>query len=192
MAPVARPTPSELSEILLKELEAHPEGAKIKECIQCGTCSASCPTASAMDYTPRQVIALFRAGMLDKALTSNTIWLCASCYNCTVRCPAGIKFTDLMYELKRLGMKYEMYPADDKTHVLSETFVELVDKYGRNPEFALMRNFYLRADPLAALKNAMFAFNMWRKGRLKLGANRVKDIEALRKIRQAASSEEAR
>ncbi|MFQ6001752.1 MAG: 4Fe-4S dicluster domain-containing protein, partial [Anaerolineae bacterium] len=35
---------------------------KIKSCIQCGACSASCPTAYAMDYTPRQIIAALRAG----------------------------------------------------------------------------------------------------------------------------------
>ena len=29
-----------------------PIAEKIKSCIQCGTCSASCPTAYAMDYTP--------------------------------------------------------------------------------------------------------------------------------------------
>ena len=61
-----------------------------------------------MDYGPREVIGAFRAGMIDKVVKSNTIWLCTSCYYCTVRCPAGIKITDLMYELKRLGMKYDL------------------------------------------------------------------------------------
>ena len=35
---------------------------------------------------------------------SRTIWLCASCYACTTRCPAGIKITDIIYALKRLAM----------------------------------------------------------------------------------------
>lgn len=70
---------------------------ELLKCIQCGTCSASCPTAYAMDYTPRQIIAALRAGELDKVLRSNTPWLCASCYYCTVRCPAGIQFTEFLY-----------------------------------------------------------------------------------------------
>ena len=46
--------------------------------------------------------------MIDRVVKSNTIWLCTSCYYCTVRCPAGIKITDLMYELKRMAIKYDL------------------------------------------------------------------------------------
>jgi ferredoxin len=31
-----------------------PEWEKLFSCMQCGTCSSPCPTAYAMDYTPRQ------------------------------------------------------------------------------------------------------------------------------------------
>ena len=47
----------------------------------------------------REIIAALRAGMLDRVLNSNTVWLCTSCYSCYVRCPAGIPYTDVMYEL---------------------------------------------------------------------------------------------
>ena len=60
------------------------------------------PFQSAMEYGPREIIAALRAGMLDRVLNANTVWLCVSCYSCTVRCPAAIPFTDVMYELKRL------------------------------------------------------------------------------------------
>ena len=30
-------------------------GDMVKACIQCGTCTASCPNAFAMDLTPRQL-----------------------------------------------------------------------------------------------------------------------------------------
>ena len=55
---------AELTEVFLEEVLASPVGEKIKTCIQCGTCSASCPTSYAWEHTPRQVIGLFRAGML--------------------------------------------------------------------------------------------------------------------------------
>ncbi|MCL4458693.1 MAG: hypothetical protein M1136_07225 [Chloroflexi bacterium] len=32
-----------------------PDRENLLTCIQCGTCTASCPTAYAMDYTPRLV-----------------------------------------------------------------------------------------------------------------------------------------
>ena len=50
----------------------------LKECMQCGTCAATCPVANEMDYTPRQVIHLINLGLEEKALNSSAIWTCAS------------------------------------------------------------------------------------------------------------------
>lgn len=69
-------------------------------CIQCGTCSASCPTAYAMDYTPRQLWQMVRLGLEAEVLTSRTFWLCTVCKSCQVRCPRGIRITDTMVALK--------------------------------------------------------------------------------------------
>ncbi|MBD3175022.1 MAG: 4Fe-4S dicluster domain-containing protein [Armatimonadia bacterium] len=174
-----------LSGELVKELERIPEGEKIKQCLQCGTCSASCPTAHAMDYTPRAVIAAMRAGELEKVLRSDTAWLCASCYSCTVRCPAGIQFTDMMYGLKRLGLKHGITPGDDRGLKLMSTFVEDVDESGRSSELWLMAKYFMRTGPQAALRDAAFAFNMWKNRRLKLKAERVQAAEQLKAINRA-------
>ncbi len=52
----------------LDEIYHIPGGEKIKDCIQCGTCSGSCPVSWAMEETPRQIFAMIRAGMRDKVL----------------------------------------------------------------------------------------------------------------------------
>src|SRR5512136_1414728 len=142
----------ELHKIFLEDVYKIPEGENIKQCIQCGTCSASCPTSYAMDYTPREIIAAFRAGLLERVLRSNTVWLCASCYYCTVRCPSGIKLTDIMYELKRLGVEFGLVQEGAIAPVLSKTFVDMVDKYGRVPEIPLMMSVMLKTNPLGILK----------------------------------------
>ena len=64
----------------LGDLSNIPGGEEIRLCIQCGTCTASCPNANKMDYAPRQIIAMARAGMLDEVLSSNSMWYCASCF----------------------------------------------------------------------------------------------------------------
>ena len=50
------------------------KGNPISTCIQCGTCSATCPVASGgfMDNSPRRIIALIRAGFKDQVLAANT------------------------------------------------------------------------------------------------------------------------
>jgi Fe-S oxidoreductase len=70
-------------------------------CIQCGMCGGACPLAFAMDHTPRRAIYLAREGLLEQVLQSNTPWLCVSCYNCTVRCPTGLKISDVLFPALR-------------------------------------------------------------------------------------------
>ena len=57
----------------IDEICALPGGEGIKVCIQCGTCTASCPNADRMEHTPSQLIAMVRAGMRREVLSSNAM-----------------------------------------------------------------------------------------------------------------------
>ncbi|MHA1302964.1 MAG: 4Fe-4S dicluster domain-containing protein [Candidatus Heimdallarchaeaceae archaeon] len=138
---------SKLSDEFIEELELVPGGKKIKECIQCGICSASCPVAFAMDYTPRQIWELLRSGQLRKALDSHTVWLCSSCYKCAVRCSTGIPFTDVMYGLKRLGVEKNLNKKGLSGPVWSKTFLNNVRRYERINDIAVMIQFMLKRQP---------------------------------------------
>jgi len=159
-----------------------PQGKSIDKCIQCGTCSGSCPTSSAMEYGPREIIAALRAGMLDRVLRSNTVWLCASCYCCAVRCPAKIPFTDIMYELKRLGVKHGIYPRRDTNAVMSKVFTEVVSKYGRNAETELAVKYFLRTNPLRMLGQTGMVMKLLTRRRLDFIPHRIRGIDGLRKM----------
>jgi heterodisulfide reductase subunit D len=78
---------------------------KLMTCFQCGTCSSSCPTAYAMDYSPRQLWQMIRLGMEPEVLSSRTFWLCTVCKSCQVRCPRGIRITDTMVALKEYSLR---------------------------------------------------------------------------------------
>jgi len=82
-----------------------PEWEKLFSCMQCGTCTSSCPTAYAMDYTPRQLWQMMRLGMEEEVLNSQTFWLCTACKSCQVRCPRGISLTDTMIALKEYATR---------------------------------------------------------------------------------------
>ncbi len=174
----------QLTEEFLQGIYALPDGEKIKECIQCGTCTASCPSSAAMDYGPREIIAALRAGMLDRVLNSNTVWLCVSCYSCTVRCPAGIPFTDAMYELKRLEVEKGL-SAGAPAATMAEAFAETVDRHGRNCETKLLRKYFLRTSPFKALPQIPLAMKLFFRGRLELFPHTIKGIDGLRKMTAA-------
>lgn len=80
--------------------QVEPDWEKLLTCMQCGTCSASCPTADLMDYSPRQLWELVRLGLRDVVMNSRTFWLCTQCYACSARCPRGILTSTTMRRLR--------------------------------------------------------------------------------------------
>ena len=47
-----------------------PDPDALLSCIQCGSCTASCPTASRMGLSPRQLARLIQLGLKDEVLAS--------------------------------------------------------------------------------------------------------------------------
>jgi heterodisulfide reductase subunit D len=78
---------------------------KLRTCIQCGSCTATCPTANLMDISPRQLWGLIRLGLKNEALQSKTFWLCTTCKACTAHCPRGIPLSDMMIGLKTYAVR---------------------------------------------------------------------------------------
>jgi heterodisulfide reductase subunit C len=165
-------------------------GEKLFSCIQCGTCSATCPVSHYMDYTPRRVIAMVREGFRHEVLNSQTIWLCASCYSCTVECPREIKITDVMYALKQEAIAQGDYPKRFPIPVLAREFFRGVERHGRNSEGPLMVRFFLKTNPLGMLKNAPMAMRLWLKGRLSLREEGTRQKDTVRTLLQAAKQAE--
>jgi quinone-modifying oxidoreductase, subunit QmoC len=165
----------------LDEIYGIPGGEKIKDCIQCGTCSGSCPVSWAMEETPRQIFAMIRAGMRDQILDSLTIWTCASCYQCVARCPQEIKITDIMYMLKRMAIR-ENRQRSRKAGAFAKNFVDIVTRYGRNREAELLVRYTLATNPLGGIAQAPVGMALFARGRMPLGGGKVRDIEGLRKI----------
>lgn len=178
----------DLGKAFFGRVHALPGGEKILQCLQCGTCSASCPSSHAMDFSPRRIVAAFRAGRLDEVLASSSMWLCVSCYSCTVRCPAGIPFTDLMYELKRLGAELRLDGRKEKGAAMARAFTAVLDRRGRSSEVELLRRFYLSTNPLEALKQFPLGWRLLRKGRLKLRGKSIKGLKELRAMMRAVEN----
>lgn len=178
----------ELRRRFLQEARLIPGGERIARCLQCGTCTGSCPVSYAMDISPRMVVALFRAGQIEEILRSRTIWICASCYMCTTRCPQAIKITDILYALKRMAMDAKLYPDHFPVYLLSRSFVRIVNRYGRNHEILLLLLYHLRRNPLGLLRLLPLGISLLRKGRVSLFPSKIKGVRTIREILQAAEA----
>jgi len=155
--------------------------AEIEGCIQCGTCSSSCPMSVYMDFPPRKIIAMVKNGLREEALRNFTIWLCPSCYTCQVRCPAKIKITDVMYALKRMAIDEKVYPSRFVIPILDREMSRLIAKHGRNSELWLILNLYLKSrNPLGLLKMAPMGLKLLKTGRMSFKRESIKNKDQLR------------
>ena len=91
------------NEAFLKKIVALSAEA-ITVCDQCGTCSGSCPMISEMDVTPSQLMRMVQLGQ-SEALDTKTMWMCASCFACTVRCPRGLDVSKVAEALRQVTLR---------------------------------------------------------------------------------------
>ena len=85
---------------LYRELAKY--GARDMEiCMQCGTCSASCPLSSGTNPFPRKIYRYIQLGLKDKLLKSTEPWLCYYCGDCNKDCPRGAEPAETMMATRR-------------------------------------------------------------------------------------------
>jgi heterodisulfide reductase subunit C len=134
-----------------------------------------------MDHTPRGLFAMIRAGYREEALQSNTFWICVSCYHCVVRCPQEVHIPDVMYTLKGMAIKSKLY-KDSTAPDFSQTFVEMVENYGRSYEFGLATRHYLKHYPLRLPGMAPMGLGMLNKKRMQITPKKIEGIDQLKAI----------
>jgi heterodisulfide reductase subunit C len=168
----------------LDEVKATPGGEHVLACIQCGTCTGSCPMAEYMEYPPRKIIAMIRAGMRDEVLSSNSMWFCLSCYTCTARCPRGVHPTELAHALESLANQQGFRIGGTSTPSMYRSFVDSIRGNGRVHEFGMMLKYYLKTSPIAALKMWKLGLQLFLHKRIPLMPTRIKGREDLSRIIQ--------
>ncbi len=168
----------------MDEVAATPGGEHIRACIQCGVCTGTCPAAGEMEYPPRKIIAMIRAGMRDEVLSSSSMWFCLSCHLCGCRCPRGVKPTDLAHALESLATQHGFKIKGTRTPAMYQSFVSSIKGNGRVHEFGMMLRYYLTTNPLAALKLLPVGLKLFLHRRMPLMPKRVKGKGDLAKITQ--------
>jgi quinone-modifying oxidoreductase subunit QmoC len=175
----------------LKEVEANvEEGEWVKMCMQCGVCSGSCPLGKHWEHPPQEIFMMIRAGKREEVLSSDSMWMCTSCYNCISRCPRGLPITHIMHGLavysKRLGLTQKKQPTAE----FSQIFWDNLMKKGRVNELKLGLSMYFKDGFGQGVKNAManqkLGQNMMKAKRMNamefFGGHSVKDLSGFHKI----------
>jgi heterodisulfide reductase subunit C len=180
----------------IKTTRAHDEiehvRTMIQACIQCGTCTGSCPNAFAMDLTPRQLWRHVMLGQPAVVFDSLTFTLCSACYFCTLRCPRGLPLTEAMHALKRLAARRRPTPHKASSAFYRQ-FMQSVRRHGRVNELEFMSLYFAEMrNPLLPLRYTGLGVRLVAKGKLSLRwpVRQTRPLEAI--FRRAEEMEEGR
>ena len=155
-------------------------GVNFQACYQCQKCSAGCPVVDAMDLLPNQVLRHIQYGHRERVLGSKTIWICASCYTCSVRCPNDIDIAKIMDTLRHLALRSGSKPGEKDIPLFHSSFLEEIKSKGRIHELSLILRFKSKTRDF--LKDAGLGLKMFRLGKIKLlpstfsGSKEIKEI----------------
>lgn len=186
----------------LKEVEANvEEGEWVKMCMQCGVCAGSCPLGKHWDHPPQEIFMMIRAGKRDEVLTSDSMWMCTSCYNCIVRCPRELPITHIMHGLANYAKRLGLTPKSQPTAWFSQVFWDNMMKKGRVNELKLGLSLYFKDGFVSGIKESLkhqkLGMNMMKAKRMSIaelfGGHGVKNMSDLQKIiKKAEEIENAR
>lgn len=154
---------------------------KVSHCYQCGKCSAGCPISFQMDYLPNQIIRMIQLGMEEQVLSSKTIWLCASCLTCTVRCPREIDIAEIMDYLRRRAYRRGILPPEEiEIPLFNKIFLKNIELFGRLYEMGLIGMFNLLSANF--FKDFSVAPLMFLKRKIGIFPKRTRNIKEIREI----------
>lgn len=154
-------------------------GVNLKDCYQCGKCSAGCPVAHAMDLMPREVIRLMQLGAWEQVLDARAPWLCASCITCVTRCPQDVNLPALMEEVRRASKAAGKRPAKG-SDLFNDLFLMGIYENGKSNELYLMMKYNLFSGHL--LQDAFNAPHLLLKGMVGPKVHKVKDRKDVQAI----------
>ncbi len=157
-------------------------GQAVSNCYQCGKCTAGCPIASTMDIPPNRVIRMVQLGLKDKLLNSQTIWICAFCSTCTVRCPRGVDPARVMESLRIMARREGtlLKGRSRKVHIFNENFLESVKRFGRMFEFGTMVGYNLKCG--TPFKDGDTGLIMLLQGKLKFLPEKPRETDEISRI----------
>ena len=122
-------------------------GVDLKDCYQCGKCTAGCPLAASMDLMPREIIRFLQLGDLDTVLSAKTPWICAQCDVCSTRCPQNVDICSTMRAV-RLASKHAGKQPVREADIFDDAFIANVKAHGVSNEQYLAAAYNLKSGHL--------------------------------------------
>lgn len=155
-------------------------GENASQCYQCGECTAGCPAAFAMEFSPNRIMRMVQIGCEKQVLTSSTIWLCAGCETCATRCPRGLSVSKVMDACREMAAKKGLKSPQSDVELFHRQFLADVERNGRVHEVGLLARYKMLSGNL--FNDMPLGVKMFSKGKLALLPSKIKGLGEIKKI----------
>jgi heterodisulfide reductase subunit C len=155
-------------------------GQKVGACYYCLRCSAGCPSAYAMEYSPAQVLRMVQLGQKEALLKSGGIWLCVGCETCGARCPNKIHVGAVIDALRQISVAEGVPAGEQKVYRLHQSFLDSIKWWGRLHELSMLVEYKLLSRDL--ISDLDMGAKMFMAGKIHILPKRIKGIEEVGRL----------
>ena len=141
------------------------EGLQVDACYQCLRCAAGCPMLPFMDIAPNKIIRMLQYGLEQQVLSSNAIWMCASCQTCTTRCPNEVDIAHMMDFLRQEAIAQGIKCPEPTVMKFHRAFLKGIRR-GRVHELSMLMRYKLATGRFS--DDMKLGMRMFSRGRIKL------------------------
>ena len=162
----------------------HSTGVNVRECYQCGKCTAGCPVAEYMDIRPSVMMRMLQSGNeaeIEELLRSKSIWLCLTCETCYSRCPMELDIPKIMDFLREKSYaEGKVHPDSRNIVAFHRSFLNSIQQNGRLHEVGLVLDYKMHSGKL--FQDVTLAPEMYAKGKLNIFPEQIKDKKGLSRL----------
>jgi len=101
---------------------------ELNGCLNCGICTATCPSAHFYDFSPREIVQLLWTENVEQIYDTmqEKIWACAQCMTCASRCPFKNSPGGLIAIMREVAIKHGMQSAKDVLRPFGRVMLKLI------------------------------------------------------------------
>jgi heterodisulfide reductase subunit C len=113
-------------------------GVEVAGCLQCKKCTNGCPVAKLVQVPPSEIIRRLQLNEDDSIVSSDLVWMCASCETCFTRCPMRIDMAAVMDALRIISIKKNKAKQKGDVPLLNKWFLKTVNIFGRTFDLGMI------------------------------------------------------
>ena len=133
-----------------------------------------------MDEPPHKIIRYLQWGLIDRTLSTSTIWICVGCNTCSTECPMSIDIPLIFDFLKKKSLDMGIKPKEIDVFKFHNEVLNSIKRYGRTHKLGIMFNFKLKSG--SWLRDIDVGLRMFYKGKLDIVPHTSSRVDEVKRI----------